>query len=244
LKRIALVTGASRGIGAAVARELAADGLVVIMQYHEAAESAERVARECRAYGNEVLTIQADLRSSSAIQEIKEQLEQRQCMPNVVVHCAGMSHYGLLDDLVDQIWDDLMNVHLKSAYYLTKGFAPSMRWQRWGRFIHLSSVWGAVGAAGEVAYAASKGGLNAFTKSVAKELASSGITVNAIAPGAIDTDMLKQLEAEDREALCHEIPMGRFGRANEVAQLVRFLVSNDSSYITGQVLSINGGWHM
>lgn len=244
MRRIALITGASRGIGAAVARGLAADGLTVIMQYNEAAEAAELVASDCRAYGNEVITIQADLRSSSAIPEIKVQLDQRQWMPNVVVHCAGMSHYDLLDDIDDRIWDDLMNVHLKSAYYLTKAFAPSMRWQRWGRFIHLSSVWGAVGAAGEVAYAASKGGLNAFTKSVAKELASSGITVNAIAPGAIDTDMLKQLEAEDLDALCREIPMGRLGQANEVAQLVRFLVSNNSSYITGQVLGINGGWHM
>jgi 3-oxoacyl-[acyl-carrier protein] reductase len=244
LKRIALVTGASRGIGAAVTRLLAADGVTVVIQYHEAMEAAERVAKECREAGSEAITIKADLRSTASILEMKDQLDRLAYIPNIVIHCAGKAHYGLLEDMDEQIWDDLMSIHLKSAYYLTKLFGPAMRWQRWGRFVHLSSVWGAIGATGEAAYAASKGGLNAFTKSMAKEMASSGITVNAVAPGAIDTDMLADLEASDLEALCNEIPMGRLGQASEVAQLVRFLTSNDSSYITGQIISLNGGWHM
>ncbi|WP_373229529.1 elongation factor P 5-aminopentanone reductase [Cohnella sp.] len=244
MKRIALVTGSSRGIGAAIVRTLAADGLDVVIQYHEASEAAENVASECRAFGSHAITVQADLRSAAAIQELKQYLDQTACIPNIVVHCAGLAHYGLLEDMEEHIWDELMHIHLKSAYYLTKGFGSSMRWQRWGRFVHLTSVWGLVGAAGEAAYAASKGGLNAFTKSMAKELASFGITVNAVAPGAIDTDMLSAFKAAEREELCREIPIGRLGHADEVAQLVRFLVSDDASYITGQVVGINGGWHM
>lgn len=244
MKRLALVTGGSRGIGAAVARSLAADGIDIVIQYHEASEAAEAVANECRGYGIQAVTIQADLRSPAAIEQLKQHLERAESTPSIIIHCAGMAHYGLLEDMEEQIWDDLMHIHLKSAYYLFKSFSGSMRWQRWGRFVHLSSVWGLVGAAGEAAYAASKGGLNAFTKSMAKELASSGITVNAIAPGAIDTEMLACIDQGDREALCLEIPMGRLGQANEVAQLVSFLVSDQASYITGQIIGLNGGWHM
>lgn len=244
MKRVALVTGASRGIGASVVRTLAADGIDVVIQYHEASEAAEIVASECRGFGSHTITVQADLRSAASIQELKQHLDRIACIPNIVIHCAGLAHYGLLEDVEEQIWDDLMHIHLKSAYYLTKHFGPSMRWQRWGRFVHLTSVWGLIGAAGEAAYAASKGGLNSFTKSMAKELASTGITVNAVAPGAIATDMLASLDSEEREALCREIPMGRLGLADEVAQVVRFLVSDDASYITGQVVGINGGWHM
>lgn len=244
MKRVALVTGASRGIGASVVRALASDGIDVIIQYNEASEAASIVAKECRRFGVHASTVQADLRSAASIQQFVQHMNGSASLPNIVVHCAGLAHYGLLEDTEEQIWDDLMHIHLKSAYYLTKAFGASMRWQRWGRFVHLSSVWGLVGAAGEAAYAASKGGLNAFTKSMAKELAPSGITVNAVAPGAIETDMLATLDSEERETLCREIPLGRLGQADEVAQLVRFLVSDQSSYITGQVLGVNGGWHM
>jgi 3-oxoacyl-[acyl-carrier protein] reductase len=244
LKRVALVTGGSRGIGAAIAIQLAADGADVAIQYFEASEAAEAVARECRSFGGKSIAVQADLRSMSPSMNLKHQMEQLQWTPNIVVHCAGITHYGLLDDTEEQIWDDVMNVNLKGAYHLNKWFAPSMRWQRWGRFIHITSIWGMTGAAGEAVYAASKGGLNVFTKSMAKELASSGITVNAVAPGAIDTDMLTSLGEEERKRLSKEIPLGRLGRADEVAALVRFLVSDDASYVTGQIIGLNGGWHM
>lgn len=244
MKRVALVTGGSRGIGAAVARQLASSGIDVAIQYHEAAKAAEVVASDCRDYGSQAVVLQSDIRSTSSIDHLKIQLDRIGWTPNIVVHCAGLAHYGLLEDMEEYVWDELMNVHLKSAYFLTKGFGPAMRWQRWGRFVHLSSIWGSVGASGEAAYAAAKGGLNAFTKSAAKELASSGVTVNAVAPGAIDTDMLAALSDEEREQLREEIPLGRLGRADEVAGLVQFLVSDNSSYITGQVLGINGGWHM
>jgi 3-oxoacyl-[acyl-carrier protein] reductase len=241
VKRVALVTGGSRGIGAAVARQLASGGTDVAIQYHESIEAAEAVASDCRDFGSQAVVLQADIRSPTSIEQLKIQLDRMGWTPNIVVHCAGLAHYGLLEDMEEHVWDDLMGVHLKGAFYLTRNFGPAMRW---GRFIHLSSIWGSVGASGEAAYSAAKGGLNAFTKSMAKEMASSGVTVNAVAPGAIETDMLAELSAMELKELRSEIPLGRLGRADEVAGLVQFLVSDDASYITGQVLGINGGWHM
>ena len=244
MKRVALVTGASRGIGAAVARQLAADGADVALQYYAAAGAAEAVADDCRSRGVEAAALQADLRSRTAVAELKDRLGRLGWTPNVVVHCAGLAHYGLLDDTEEQIWDDLMSVNLKGAYDLARHFGPSMRWARWGRFVLLSSIWGESGAAGEAVYAATKGGLNAFAKSLAREWAPAGVTVNAISPGAIETDMLGALDSEDRRALCEEIPVGRLGRPEEVAQLVRYLVSDEAGYVTGQTLGLNGGWRM
>lgn len=244
MKRVALVTGASRGIGAAVARQLAADGADVALQYYAAAEAAEAVAADCRSCGAEAAALQADLRSRTAVAELKERLDRLGWTPNVVVHCAGLAHYGLLEDTEEQIWDDLMSVNLKGAYDLARHFGPSMRWGRWGRFVLLSSIWGESGAAGEAIYAATKGGLNAFAKSLAREWAPAGVTVNAISPGAIETDMLGALDSEDRRTLCEEIPAGRLGRPEEVAQLVRYLVSDEAGYVTGQTLGLNGGWRM
>ncbi|QJD83313.1 elongation factor P 5-aminopentanone reductase [Cohnella herbarum] len=244
MKRVALVTGASRGIGAAVARQLASDGADVALQYYAAEDAAEGVASDCRSFGVQAIALQADLRSKASAWELKARMDRLQWSPDIVVHCAGMAHYGLLEDTDEQLWDDLMNVNLKGAYYLTQWFGPAMRWKRWGRFVHLSSIWGVVGAAGEAAYSASKGGLNAFTKSVAKEMASSGITVNAVCPGAVATDMLSALDAADREQLCHDIPLGRLGHPEEVAWLVSFLVSEEAGYITGQTIGLNGGWQM
>jgi 3-oxoacyl-[acyl-carrier protein] reductase len=244
LSRVALVTGASRGIGAAVARALAEDGLDVAIPYFASREGAERTAEKCAALGRKTLLLQADVRSSSSLQQMKEALDRERWSPDIVVHCAGTAQYGLLSDMDDETWDDLMDVHLKAAYRLAKLFSPAMTWRRYGRIVHLSSIWGVIGSSGEAAYSAAKGGINAFTKALAKELASSGVTVNAVAPGAVETDMLAGFDAEDREAICREIPLGRLGRPEEIAQLVRFLVSDSAGYVTGQVIGINGGWHL
>ena len=244
MKRVALVTGASRGIGAAVARQLAADGADVALQYYAASEAAERVAESCRSRGVEGVALQADLRSRTAVAELKERLDGLGWTPNVVVHCAGLAHYGLLDDTEEDVWDDLMSVNLKGAYELARHFGPAMRWARWGRYVVLSSIWGESGAAGEAVYAATKGGLNALAKSLAREWAPAGVTVNAVSPGAIDTDMLDSLDSEDKRALCEEIPAGRLGTPEEVAQLVRYLSSEEAGYVTGQILGLNGGWRM
>ncbi|MFC5472081.1 elongation factor P 5-aminopentanone reductase [Cohnella suwonensis] len=244
MKRVALVTGASRGIGAAVARRLAEDGADVAIHFFAAAEAAEAVANDCRAYGGQAVVLRADMRLRGACLSMKERLDELGWTPDIVVHCAGIAHYGLLEDTDDDVWDGLMNVNLKGAHELVKAFAPTMRGNRWGRFVFLSSVWGSVGAAGEAAYAASKGGLNAFAKSAAKELASSGITANAVSPGAVDTDMLSSLGEDDLNELRRDIPLGRLGTPDDVAQLVRFLASDGAGYVTGQAIGLNGGWHM
>ena len=244
MKRVALVTGGSRGIGAAVARMLAADGADVAVQYFQASEAAEAVVRDCRGYGASAAALRADVGSSASVAELKRRLDERGWKVNVVVHCAGIAHYGLLEDTEEREWDALMNVNLKGAYVLARLFGPEMRWNRWGRFVLLSSIWGDTGAAGEAAYAASKGGLNALAKSLAREWASSSVTVNAVSPGAIETDMLASLGHDEKDRLREEIPAGRLGKPEEVAQLVRFLVSDEAGYVTGQTIGLNGGWHM
>jgi len=242
---VALVTGASGGIGAAVARRLAEDGVRLVLHYGSSRRRAEEAAAAClRAGASGADVVSADLRSAEALRALKEELDGRGLSPNVLVHCAGFARYGLLQDTAEDDWDDLFRVHLKAAYGLAKLFGPAMSWGRWGRIVHLSSVWGLVGAAGEVAYSAAKGGLNSFTKGLAKELAPFGVTVNAVAPGAVDTDMLRELDEDERRRLLAEIPLGRFAAPGEVAELVAFLVSERAGYITGQVLALAGGWQV
>ncbi|WP_245809788.1 elongation factor P 5-aminopentanone reductase [Cohnella massiliensis] len=241
--RTALVTGASRGIGAAVARRLAADGARVIVHCHSALELAEQVAEQCRSLsGTDSFAVQADVRSGEALKRLKGELDRRSLEPDILIHCAGTAYYRLLDDTDEEAWDDLFNVHLKSAYWLAKLFGPAMTWNRQGRMVFLSSIWGLTGAAGEIAYSAAKGGLNSFTKALAKEMAGSGVTVNAVAPGAVETDMLAALTPEEKAGLIGEIPLGRLARPEEVADAVRFLVSDDAGYVTGQVIGLSGGW--
>ncbi|MBB6735491.1 elongation factor P 5-aminopentanone reductase [Cohnella zeiphila] len=240
---VALVTGASGGIGAAVARRLAKDGADLIVHYGSSRERAEETASACLLAGSaRAEAVRADLRSGGDLEALKAELEVRGLTPNVVVHCAGFTRYELLQDTPEEAWDELFQVHLKSAYRLARLFGPAMSWNRWGRIVHLSSVWGLVGAAGEVAYAAAKGGLNSFTKGLAKEMASAGVTVNAVAPGAVDTDMLSELGDDERRELIADIPLGRFAKPEEVAELVAFLASDRAGYITGQVLALTGGW--
>ncbi|SFB43200.1 3-oxoacyl-[acyl-carrier protein] reductase [Cohnella sp. OV330] len=241
----ALVTGASRGIGAAVARRLAREGAGVIVHYHRSRERAEAVAAECLSLGAPFAEVAAaDVRQSADIAALKAALEQAGRMPDILVHAAGTAHYGLLEDLEEDEWDDIQHVHLKAAYGLAKRFGPTMSWRRHGRIVHVSSVWGVVGAAGEAAYSAAKGGLNGLTKALAREMAFAGVTVNAVAPGVVDTDMLAELAQSELEELREEVPMKRFADPDEVAELVRFLTLGDAGYITGQVIGLTGGWRM
>lgn len=242
MTRTALVTGGSRGIGAAVAKGLAADGIDVVIPFFRSAEEAAAVAAHCAGLGARAETVLADVRDAASLAALKERLEALGMLPDILVHSAGTAHYGLLEDCGEDVWDDLMGVHLKAAYRLTRLFSPGMAWRRWGRIVYLSSIWGVVGASGEAAYAAAKGGMNAFAKSMAKELASFDVTVNAVAPGAVDTDMLAGLDDGELAALARAIPLGRLGRAEEVADLIRYVVSDGAGYMTGQVLGINGGW--
>lgn len=241
-RRLALVTGGSRGIGAATAKRLAACGIDVIIAYHASEAAAGEVAAACRELGASAETVRTDVRDDASLASLKERLDGQGRSPDILVHSAGTAYYGLLEDCGDEAWDDLMNVHLKAAFRLTRLFSSAMAWRRWGRIVYLSSIWGVTGAAGEAAYAAAKGGLNAFAKSMARELASSGVTVNAVAPGAIDTEMLDSFSADERGELERSIPLGRLGRPEEVADLIRYLVSEEAGYVTGQVIGLNGGW--
>ncbi|NOU76452.1 glucose 1-dehydrogenase [Paenibacillus sp. LMG 31458] len=237
-----LITGASRGIGAAIAERFAAVGMNVVIHYRESHEAANEVARSCMKHGAKVLTVSADVKSREQINKMQEKLEQRDMVPDIIVNNAGISHFGMLSDVSEEDWDLVMNVNLKGAFLCTQTFMTAMVKQKYGRIINVSSIWGISGASCEVVYSTAKGGLNAFTKALAKELAPSGVTVNAVAPGAVHTEMMAGFQPEEREAITNEIPAGRFALPDEVASLVYFLALPESGYITGQIISPNGGW--
>lgn len=237
-----LVTGGSRGIGSAIAERFASVGMNVVIHYLQSHEGANETARSCMRYGANVLTVTADLRSKEQVSRMREKLEARGMMPDILVNNAGISHYGLLSDVTEEEWDDVMQVNLKGTFLMTQQFMQPMIRQKYGRIINVSSVWGISGASCEVLYSTAKGGVNAFTKALAKELAPSGVTVNAVAPGAVDTEMMNGFDEQDRAAIADGIPAGRFGQPNEIASLVYFLALPESGYITGQIISPNGGW--
>ncbi|KIL41399.1 3-ketoacyl-ACP reductase [Gordoniibacillus kamchatkensis] len=237
-----LVTGASRGIGAAIAVRFASIGMNVVIHYRESHEAANEVARQCMKSGAKVLTVSADIRVKEQIGKMREKLELHGMMPDIVVNNAGIDHYGLLSDITEAEWDDVMAVNLKGTFLCTQAFLPYMLARKYGRIINVSSVWGISGASCEVVYSTAKGGINAFTKALAKELAPSGITVNAVAPGVVDTDMMQNFDPGEKSSLQSEIPAGRFALPDEIASLVYFLALPESSYITGQIISPNGGW--
>ncbi|WP_438350201.1 elongation factor P 5-aminopentanone reductase [Paenibacillus sp. FA6] len=237
-----LITGASRGIGAAIAERFATVGMNVVIHYGKSHEEANEVARRCMIHGANVLTITANLKNREEIIRMRDKLQSHGMMPDILVNNAGISHYGLLSDVTEEIWDDVMSTNLKSMFLCTQAFMPYMISERWGRIINISSVWGISGASCEVLYSASKGGVNAFTKALAKELAPSGISVNAVAPGAVDTSMLDHLQEDEVRMLEEEIPAGRLAQPDEISSLVYFLALPESGYINGQVISPNGGW--
>ncbi|GAB6988980.1 elongation factor P 5-aminopentanone reductase [Paenibacillus pini] len=237
-----LVTGASRGIGAAIAERFASVGMNVVIHYGNSHEAANDVARRCMKFGGKVITVSADLKDREQIYRMRDKLESHGMNPDILINNAGISHYGLLSEVTEEQWDEVMSVNLKGLFLCTQAFMPYMIAQRCGRIINISSVWGISGASCEVLYSASKGGINAFTKALAKELAPSGVTVNAVAPGAVDTAMLDHLEDDEIRMLEDEIPAGRLARPDEISSLVYFLALPESGYINGQVISPNGGW--
>jgi 3-oxoacyl-[acyl-carrier protein] reductase len=237
-----LITGGSRGIGSAIAERFASMGMKLVIHYHRSHESANETARRCMALGSQVLTVSADIQSKEELIRMKEKLEDHGMMPDILVNNAGVSHYGMLCDTTEDDWDQVMNINLKGVFLCTQLFMPYMVQQKFGRIINVSSVWGLSGASCEVLYSASKGGVNAFTKALAKELAPSGITVNAVAPGAVETTMNNHLDKNEKQSIAEDIPAGRFALPEEIASLVYFIALPESSYITGQIISPNGGW--
>ena len=239
--KIAFITGASRGIGAAIAEQLAKEGYHLVIGGRDAGRLLRKAEELREAYAVGCLPLAGDIGDpeyvKAAFAETKEQLGT----VDVLVNNAGVSHIGLLSDMELEEWNQVLNTNLTSVFLCCKYAVPQMVSKKRGRIINISSVWGNVGASCEAAYSASKGGINALTKALGKELAPSNIQVNAIACGVIDTDMNRCFSKEERHALEEEIPAGRYGSPEEVAKLVSFL-AKAPAYLNGQVITLDGGW--
>ncbi|MEX2164698.1 MAG: 3-oxoacyl-ACP reductase FabG [Sulfuricaulis sp.] len=241
--QIALVTGASRGIGQAIAVELGRQGAQVVGTSTSQSGAAKITAtlKENNISGQgEIL----DVNSAESVTAALSSMEKSIGAPTILVNNAGITRDNLLLRMTEDEWDDILNTNLKSAYRMTKACLRAMTKARWGRIINISSVVGATGNAGQANYAASKAGLIGFTMSLAREVGSRNITVNAVAPGFIDTDMTRELTETQKAALLNQIPLGRLGQVEEVAHAVAFLASPQAGYITGMTLHINGGMYM
>ena len=241
MRRAALVTGGAKGIGRAVCLALAENGMNIAVNYAGSAAAAEETAAACRAFGVQAITLQADVRSPEACQNLVEDTAAAFGRIDVLVNNAGISFVGLLQDMSDAQWSEILNTNLSSVFYCCRSAISHMVSQKSGKIINISSMWGTVGASCEAAYSATKSGMNGLTKALAKELAPSNVQVNAIACGVIDTAMNAQFSEEEREALREEIPAGRFADSEEVAALALTLASGHS-YLTGQIIGLDGGY--
>jgi 3-oxoacyl-[acyl-carrier protein] reductase len=238
----AMITGASRGIGAAIAKKFAAEGWNLVLTCLHSKEKLETQALELHAaYGITCFTFAGDMGSKRDVQDCFRRIEERFEGVDVLINNAGISHAGLFTELSLEDWEQVMRTNSTSVFLCTRQALPYMLKQKSGSIVNISSVWGCVGASCETAYSASKGAVNALTMALAKELAPSGIAVNAIACGAIDTDMNACFTEEEKADIAEEIPAGRFGTPDEVAGLV-FAVACQPSYLTGQIMRLDGGW--
>ncbi len=237
-RKTALITGASRGIGAAIARLFAEKGYHLVLTCDKSMEALEKLSNQLmEKYQISCMALQADMSKEEDVLQIFSDIKHL----DVLVNNAGISYVGLLTGMTGEEWHRVLGVNLDSCFFTARAAIPLMLPNHSGHIINISSVWGGVGASMEVAYSASKGGMNAFTRALAKELAPSGIQVNAIACGVIDTSMNAFLTGEDINNLKNEIPADRLGRPEEVAQLV-FQLAQSPSYLTGQIITIDGGW--
>lgn len=241
--RIALVTGASRGIGRACALSLSEAGARVALAARNL-DTLEQLAAEIRAQGREAFPIALDLASPDSIKETAARVSKEFGPVHILVNNAGVTKDGLALRMKKDDWDLVLNTNLTGAFLLTQALLQGMMKERWGRVVNISSVVGEMGNAGQANYVASKAGLIGLTKSLAHEMASRNITVNAVAPGFIETDMTHSLAPELKEKMLANIPLKRIGRAEDVAAAVRFLASEEAGYITGHVLDVNGGLYM
>ncbi|SHI64585.1 3-oxoacyl-[acyl-carrier-protein] reductase [Propionispora hippei] len=242
--KVAIVTGASRGIGRAVALALAQAGVKVVINYAGNAAAAREVEEQITAMGGEALVVQADVAKLESVEELVKQATEKFGRIDILVNNAGITRDNLLMRMKEEDWDAVINTNLKGIFNCTKTIARVMMKQRSGKIINMSSVVGVTGNAGQANYAAAKAGVIGFTKSMAKELASRGITVNAVAPGFIATDMTAVLSDQIKDELAGRVPLGRLGSAEEVASAVLFLASDAATYITGQTLHVDGGMVM
>ncbi len=241
--QIAVVTGAGRGIGRAIALKFAAEGADVVV-VSRTPENSEKVAAEIRALGRKAWALAVDVSDSAAVTAAADKILADCGKVDILVNNAGVTRDGLLMRMSDADWDTVLNTNLKGAFHFTRAFFRSFAKQRAGRIINISSVIGLIGNPGQSNYAASKAGLIGFTQSCAKELAGRGVTVNAIAPGFIETDMTAELNDELKANILKVIPLGKLGAAEDIAHAALYLASPGARYVTGQVLTVDGGMVM
>jgi len=241
--QIALVTGASRGIGAAIAQELGKQGATVVGTATSAG-GAEQISQALQAQQINGAGMALDVNDAAQVEQLLKTISEQFGDVSILVNNAGITRDTLLMRMKDEDWDAVMNTNLKSVFRMSQAVIRPMMKARSGRIINISSVVGHMGNAGQTNYAAAKAGMTGFTKSLAAELGSRGITVNCVAPGFIDTDMTRELPEEQRQALLQHIPLGRLGQSAEIAAAVAFLASPNAAYITGETLHVNGGMLM
>ncbi len=237
--KVAIVTGSGQGIGRAIAVKLAEVGDTIVV--NDLGETAQGVAEEIRGINRQGLAILGDVSSTADVTRLVDQTISAYGKVDILVNNAGITRDQLLLRMSDEEWDKVLNVNLKSVFLCTRAVLRHMIRQRWGRIISIASIVGIVGNAGQANYASAKAGIIGFTRSIAKEVASRGITVNAIAPGFIDSAMTQKLSEKQRQELTSRIPLGYLGTPRDVADAVAFLASEEARYITGQVLSVDGG---
>ncbi|MFC7784303.1 MULTISPECIES: elongation factor P 5-aminopentanone reductase [unclassified Rossellomorea] len=236
--KYALITGASGGIGSSTALSLAEEGWNLYLHYYSNEEAMKELLHKIEKYGVEATPIRANLALPEEVGNVVDNIFQL----DAIIYCSGNSNWGMFQDQTEEEMDYMINVHVKSPLLLVQKLLPKLI-ERKGNIVMISSIWGQIGGACEVIYSTVKGAQLAFVKSLSKELALSGVRINAIAPGAVDTSMMSIFSEGDLKALTEEIPMGRLAQAEEIADSIQFLISPKASYITGQTLSINGGWH-
>ena len=239
LQKYALLTGASGGIGRATALELAKEGWNLYVHYFQNVQELKRLQSDLKQYHIEVIPIQADLATSDGVNDLTKQIFQL----DAIVYMSGIAPYGLFVDIDDETIEMMLQLHVKSPLRLVRNLTPKLLRNQTSSIVLMSSIWGQTGAACEVIYSTVKGAQIAFVKSLSKEVAQNNILVNAIAPGAVDTQMLQGFSESEISEIESSIPMGRLAKPEEIAAAVSFLLSPKASYITGQVLAVNGGWY-
>ena len=242
MKKTIIVTGASRGIGAAIVKMLAKEDYNIVLNYNKSEEIAKKIQEEFTKQGKNVEIFKADVSKREEVKKLIEFTINKFKKIDVLINNAGISQTRLFTDITDEDWNNMLNVNLNSVFYMTQEVLPYMIHEKEGCIINISSIWGITGAACETHYSVAKAGVDAMTKSLAKELGPSNIRVNSIAPGIIDTDMNKYLSDEDLANIEDEIPLGKVGNPETVAKCVKWLIEDD--YTTGQIIGINGGWNI
>ncbi|MCY6353741.1 elongation factor P 5-aminopentanone reductase [Clostridium sp. ZS2-4] len=240
--KVVLITGGSRGIGKSIAVEFAKLGASVVINYKSNNDAAEETLCDIKALGGYAVAIKGDISDYNFVKNMVEDIINKFGKIDILVNNAGISKIGLFIDMQEEDFDDVIGTNLKGIFNTCHNVSKYMLNKRNGNIINISSIWGGVGASCEVLYSASKGGVNSFTKALGKELAASGIRVNAVQPGVIDTEMNKWLSKEERHSLIEEIPMMKFGEGDDIAKLVTYLASDNAKYVTAQVITVDGGY--